>query len=131
MEACPEEPELVEDTEMRGRCENGAEGGRNMEASSLGLVKTHEGAWDQAAASSSGRDSVFISGVGVVAVGVEADEWLDVAELDAEEAAEGDNRPVVAADGVADIDEACIGGGGGGHCGGGGGASVGCGGMMD
>jgi hypothetical protein len=111
MEAWPEEPELVEETEMRGRCENGAEGGRKMEASSVGLVSTQDGAVDQAAARSSGRDSDLISGVGVVAVGVEADEVLAVAELEVEEVAEGDKRPVEAMEEGTEADGACIGGG--------------------
>jgi hypothetical protein len=115
---------------MRGRCENGAEGGKNMDASSAGLVKTHAGAWVQEMLRSSGIDSdLMMSGVGVVAMGVEAVEWVLAAELEVE-AAEGESRPpVVSIDDEVGVVEDCIGGGGGGHCGGGGGgASVGCGG---
>jgi hypothetical protein len=110
MEAWPEEPELVDETEMRGRWvwAKGAEGGRKREASSVGLAKMHEaGAEDQATLKSSDCDSALMSGVGVVAVGVEAAEVV-VAELEVD-VADGDKSPVEGMDG------ACIGGGGGGH----------------
>lgn len=116
----------MDETEIRGRWEweKGAEGGKKMEASSVGLVNTHDGAVDQAAARSSGKDSDLISGVGVVAVGVEADDVFVVAELEVE-VADGDKSPVDGMDDGTEADGACIGGGGGGQFGGGGGASVG------
>lgn len=67
MEACPEEPELVEETEMRGRWLNAACGGRNM--AGLGKFMSSE------------MISCLISAEGVVAVdemlfGVVVTAWI-------------------------------------------------------
>lgn len=39
MEAWPEDPELVDETDILGLCANGAEGGTNMPASSSGMLE--------------------------------------------------------------------------------------------
>ena len=127
IEAWPEDPELTDEMEMRGRCvcEKGAEGGRNMvvsfrSASSVGLVKTQVGAADHAPARSSGRVSVLISGVGVVGPGV-VEIWAGLGEDEAHDA----GVDVMEGGGVMALGEAMledgnvggamVGGGGGGH----------------
>jgi hypothetical protein len=116
MEAWPEEPELTEETEMRGRWQKGAEGGRKIEVSLRSLSWSVEplrpplGTVDQAEASSSGTASVLISAVGVL--GPEAIEMLG--GLGDEEAHEA-GVEVMEGGGVRALGEAMTGGGGGGH----------------
>jgi len=112
MEAWPDEPELTEEMDMRGRCAwvNGAEGGMKIDASTSATefgrgrspgaldvsVEDEDHGPEQSSASASGLDGADVGACVVVDGRGPVTATMDVG-------------PVVEADGT------CVGGGGGGH----------------